>query len=235
MSRQLEKTEKPALGPATGRLSGRDRRRQLIQTASRLFSRKGFGGTTTKEIAQAAGVTEAMIFRHFATKEDLYAAILDSKAGEANVAEWLVELGQYAARKDDERLFSSFAAGVLQHHRRDREFFRLMLYSGLESHELAQNFREKQVRPLHEFLRRYIIRRQRDGDFRPRDAHAAVRALMGMLIYHIMVTELFPADWVKLSDKEAVKHFTALLLDGLRNPSPPKRRTKKAASVTRRG
>jgi TetR/AcrR family transcriptional regulator len=34
-----------------------------------LFSKKGFRGTTTKEIAQAAGVSEAIIFRHFETKE----------------------------------------------------------------------------------------------------------------------------------------------------------------------
>ena len=45
----------------------------------RLFSERGFRGTTTKEIAQAAGVSEAIIFRHFATKEDLYTAIIDHK------------------------------------------------------------------------------------------------------------------------------------------------------------
>lgn len=58
-------------------MSGEDRRRQLIEIAIDLFSKKGFGGTTTREIALAAGVTEAIIFRHFATKQDLYAAILD--------------------------------------------------------------------------------------------------------------------------------------------------------------
>jgi TetR/AcrR family transcriptional regulator len=47
------------------RMSASDRRNQLIDVAIDLFSRKGFGGTTTKEIAAAAGVTEAIIFRHF--------------------------------------------------------------------------------------------------------------------------------------------------------------------------
>jgi TetR/AcrR family transcriptional regulator len=41
----------------------------------RLFSQRGFRGTTTKEIAVAAGVSEAMVFRHFANKEVLYSAI----------------------------------------------------------------------------------------------------------------------------------------------------------------
>src|SRR3982751_707968 len=65
------------------RLPASDRRRQLVETALDIFSRKGFGGTTTKEIAAAAGVTEAIIFRHFPSKADLYNAFLDSPHGPA--------------------------------------------------------------------------------------------------------------------------------------------------------
>ncbi len=61
----------------THKLPAAHRRRQIIQVAMNLFSAKGFEGTTTREIAKAAGVSEAIIFRHFATKEDLYAAIID--------------------------------------------------------------------------------------------------------------------------------------------------------------
>jgi TetR/AcrR family transcriptional regulator len=58
------------------RVSGEERRRQIIEAATTLFSRKGFRGTTTREIARAVGVSEAMLFKHFATKEELYAAII---------------------------------------------------------------------------------------------------------------------------------------------------------------
>jgi TetR/AcrR family transcriptional regulator len=61
------------------RLSAEDRRRQIVHAAIELFARKGFDGTTTREIAQAAGVSEALIFRHFPTKHDLYRAIIDHK------------------------------------------------------------------------------------------------------------------------------------------------------------
>jgi len=61
----------------TRKLPAADRRRQIIEVAMALFSAKGFEGTTTREISRAAGVSEAIIFRHFATKEDLYAAIID--------------------------------------------------------------------------------------------------------------------------------------------------------------
>ena len=63
-----------------GRMTGDKRREQILQTAVNLFSHRGFSGTTTKEIARAAGVSEAMVFRHFSTKGELYDAILGNKA-----------------------------------------------------------------------------------------------------------------------------------------------------------
>ena len=45
-----------------GRLKGEERRRVIIEAALTLFSQKGFRGTTTKEIAQAAGCSEATLF-----------------------------------------------------------------------------------------------------------------------------------------------------------------------------
>jgi AcrR family transcriptional regulator len=61
------------------RLKGEERRRVIIEAAPTLFSQKGFRGTTTKEIAQAAGCSEATLFKHFATKDALYSAILETK------------------------------------------------------------------------------------------------------------------------------------------------------------
>src|SRR5215210_8722132 len=82
MTRHVENDAAVAPPPqaAAGRMCADDRRRQIAEVAMRLFSERGFRGTTTKEIAHAAGVSEAIIFRHFATKEDLYTAIIDFKA-----------------------------------------------------------------------------------------------------------------------------------------------------------
>ena len=62
---------------SSSRMAGEERRLQILAVAVSLFSNRGFRGTTTREIAHAAGVSEAMVFRHFATKEELYAASLD--------------------------------------------------------------------------------------------------------------------------------------------------------------
>ncbi|MEI9894540.1 MAG: helix-turn-helix domain-containing protein [Chthoniobacter sp.] len=57
------------------RLSSEERRLAIIRAALKVFSENGFHGTTTKALAQAAGVSEALIFRHFPSKEELYAAM----------------------------------------------------------------------------------------------------------------------------------------------------------------
>jgi TetR/AcrR family transcriptional regulator, transcriptional repressor of aconitase len=57
------------------RLTSANRRKAILDSALPLFARKGFAATTTKEIAQTAGVSEALIFKHFPSKASLYEAI----------------------------------------------------------------------------------------------------------------------------------------------------------------
>ncbi len=58
------------------RMAAADRRRHLVETAIRLFTEGSYHGTTTAEIARAAGVSEPILYRHFASKRDLYLAAL---------------------------------------------------------------------------------------------------------------------------------------------------------------
>ncbi len=88
MSKELnaQKTDAPVPSPSQpSRLSAEERRREIVRIAVRIFSQRGFRGTTTKEIAHAVGVSEAIIFRHFATKEELYRAIIDHVACEGGM------------------------------------------------------------------------------------------------------------------------------------------------------
>ena len=62
----------------TLRLSSEERREEIIAAARAVFADKGFDGTTTRELAKAAGVSEALIFKHFPTKEAIYHAMLAS-------------------------------------------------------------------------------------------------------------------------------------------------------------
>lgn len=58
-------------------MRGDDRRAQLIDVALALFAEHGYDGASTRAIATAAGVTEALIFRHFPTKRDLLRAVIE--------------------------------------------------------------------------------------------------------------------------------------------------------------
>ena len=61
---------------AVTRLDSDERRKAIVAAAVPLFARKGFAGTTTRELAEAAGISEALLFRHFPSKQLLYREIL---------------------------------------------------------------------------------------------------------------------------------------------------------------
>lgn len=56
-------------------MSGEDRREAILEAVKRVFAERGFDGTTTRELARAAGVSEALLYKHFPSKESLYAAM----------------------------------------------------------------------------------------------------------------------------------------------------------------
>lgn len=182
-----------------------------------LFSRKGFGGTTTREIAQAAGVSEAMVFRHYSTKQELYTAILDHKAcsGDAMNPEEIV--AEALLEKNDRAVFQRIALGALDHHEADPEFQRLLLHSALEGHELAQIFFEKFVQRVYALLGDYIVARQRDGAMVNIDPAIVVRAFIGMIVHHSLNNNLWDPKrrLLKISNEEAARHFTDILLNGI--------------------
>jgi TetR/AcrR family transcriptional regulator len=218
MSRVVTKIKSIAVevnGGDEGRMSSEDRRHQLIRVAIALFSRKGFSGTTTKEIARIAGVTEAIIFRHFPTKDDLYAAILDEKANQLEFDEWLKEMREHAEGRDDEAVFRALVKKLVDFHRKDPDFMRLMLFSALENHSLAQKFHDRRGDSLHKFLRGYLQARQREGAFANLNVNATICACFAMPMHYSMVRQLFQFKHMEVSDKEAISTFTQLLLSGL--------------------
>lgn len=217
MSKHITPTETP-FAPNSARMAGEERREQILRVAVSLFSNHGFRGTTTKEIAHAAGVSEAMVFRHFATKEELYAAILDHKACKGSGS---FEPEQVAAeaiqRKDDRGVFESLALGALNHHEEDPEFQRLLLYSALEKHELAEMFFDGFVRKVYDFLGGYIRERQGEGAFVEMDPAIVVRCFIGMVMHHSLNNNLWDRKHrlLNISNEAAAKYFTDILLNGI--------------------
>src|ERR1041385_4245760 len=57
------------------RMTAGDRKLAIVKAALPLFARKGFAETTTKDLAEAAGISEPLLYKHFPSKEALYREI----------------------------------------------------------------------------------------------------------------------------------------------------------------
>ena len=202
-------------------MTGDKRREQILQTAVDLFSQRGFRGTTTKEIARVAGVSEAMVFRHFATKDALYGAILDNKGCQDGVHKFPWEENEVLRKavedKDDFAVFYNIAFDAINKHHSDVGFMRLLFYAALEEHELAERFFNEFVERIYQFIGEYIATRQQDGAMREMNPRIAVRAFMGMLIHHSLNNILWDKKrtLLNISNEEAANNFAVILLRGI--------------------
>ena len=212
--------------PSHTRMSGEDRRKQLIEVAIDLFSEKGFSGTTTKEIAAAAGVTEAIIFRHFATKQDLYKAILDYKSGLNSATNWLDEVQVYMDINDDAGLFRFLIAKIIAFDREQPKFARLLTHAALEGHELAIMHHTQLAMPLGLKFKEYIARRQASGAIRGSEPGVVTLALAGIGQYYAMQKYVYRYSPIDCDDEWMIDALLRVVVDGLivKKNTPPRSR-----------
>ncbi len=202
------------------RIPAASRRASIIRSASALFGEKGFSGTKTREIAARAGVSESLIFKHFPSKDDLYAAILAEKSPVPDLLERIQSLTE---QRNDVAVFTTLAETIVGG-APDQNLMRLLLFSALESHELSDMFFQNHIRHFYDVLATYIEQRIEDGAFQPVEPLIAARAFMGMLIYHRLLTVLFRAPLTQ-EPQDIVHTFVTVFMDGLtQKPSQAKKR-----------
>ena len=196
------------------RLSSSDRKKQILEVATTLFARHGFDGVTTRQIADEAGITEAIVFRHFPTKDDLYWEVLSVKSASDELKQRLEE----RLRSDVEPLeiFTAIARYVLNRNIQDPAKSRLLLFSALENHRLSQRFFKTYMSEWYELLAAYIRRQMEEGRFRKGDPLLAARGFVGMVFHHYLVQELFGGGRYQSYDIEEVAQTMAdLWLNGI--------------------
>ena len=194
------------------------RRAAIVEAAIKLFSEKGFRGTTTRELAAAVGVSEPVLYQHFATKSDLYAAIIDTKSQDARS---LTESLQSYVRLGDDRAFlTHLANAILDFHEQDPGYLRLLLFSGLEKHDLADRFHERQARGFLQAVIAYIESRMQQGAFRDGlDPSLIAMSFIGMVAHYGLDRVLSEkTDWPQ-DRKTVVDGMVSIFLDGVRKKS----------------
>ena len=202
------------MGTARVRFTAASRRQQILQVASRLFAGQGFNGTTTRHIAEASGVNEALIFRHFPSKEDLYWAVIEERCEAGTWRESLEE--RLRSGRSDREVFQGIANDILARRRKDSSLSRLLLFSALENHKLSERFFRTNVAQYYELLAEYIAGRVREGAFRKVDPMLAARGFLGMINNHFQVQELFGGKrYQPYDDAKATEILTDLWLNGV--------------------
>lgn len=194
------------------RVPAEGRRQQILEVATELFARQGFNGTTTRQVAQGAAVNEAIIFRHFPTKEELYWAVIERqclpKPGRVRLEDRLANID------DPAEVLTALAEDVIT---RDTTLTRLLLFTALEKHELSDRFYRTHVARYYELLADFVRRGTEAGRFRAVDPLVAARALMGMLVYHFQVQELYGGKRYQQFDvHEVSRTLVSIWLSGMR-------------------
>jgi AcrR family transcriptional regulator len=159
------------------RLPAAERRQALVETAVRVFAEGSYRGTTTSEIARAAGVSEPILYRHFASKRDLYLAALDHVWAQARAA-WegaLAEAPDVRAALD---IVGSGHFAVRDCKHQLSELWVQALSEASEDPELRNHLR-RHMREVHDFFAALIRRGQEEGVLHAdRDPEAEAWAFM---------------------------------------------------------
>ena len=198
-------------------MPGEERRAAIVSAAVRLFAARGFRGATTRELAAAMGVTEPVLYRHFRTKRDLYDAIIQNKSREGQ-RKVMSRLEPFLNTRDDRGFFRLLAGIILDQYARNPEYMRLLLFSALEGHELAELFYEREVIGFYRCLiDRYIARRMREKAFRRADPAVVARGFVGLVAHHGLVRMLFRDRIVKQSRRRLIDELVDIFLKGISN------------------
>ena len=197
------------------RMTGQERRNAIIEAAIQLFAEKGFRGTTTRELAAAVGVSEPVLYQHFATKRDLYLAILERTSKEQGVEGVLEGLTPLAGGTDDRAFFLRLAELIVEWHTKNGALTRLVYFSALEGHELSDLFLERNSPGFFSMMSGHIRTGIEAGRFRSVDPEIAARSFAYLVGSYGADRVIFPKTLPAAPCETVVAVMVDIFLKGL--------------------
>ncbi|MBO9361228.1 MAG: TetR/AcrR family transcriptional regulator [Thermoflexus sp.] len=179
------------MGKGSGRRRDRDReaiRQRIIEAAFRVLLRKGFRGTSNREIAQEAGISPGLIYWYFRNKEDLFQAVVEAKA-------FVLPLRRMA-REMQEAPPQQFLSEVMRMGLSLYEdaalaaALRLLLPEAIHSGRIRQLLVSRAIRPGLEAITAYLAAQQAKGAVRSLDPRVGAHLFMGLLFSQAILSHL---------------------------------------------
>ena len=133
-------------------------RKQILDASLRLFSEKGFARTSVRDIAQVAGITDAAIYYHFASKRELFEALFE----ERGITSALSELEQLSSADPPLETLMAIGVAALGIMQRNKDFMKVLFSEAMNEDLVAtedyrmvtERWRNAQARILREFVQR---------------------------------------------------------------------------------
>ena len=194
-------------------------RERILQAARRLFLVKGFNGSNLRDIAKEAQVSMGGIYHHFASKEDIYEALLPA----TELAREMPKIAALFRAPEFPENLSAIGRAIFQMVRSYKDDFKFVYIDILE-------FQGRNIRPLIDALYRTFVQHsdrllERDDDQRSlRDIHPAVftRSVIALFLHFYLESVMLEqslSDELKMSEDAIADQIANLLLNGiLANP-----------------
>ncbi len=194
---------------------GRGTRLAVLKAARTVFARKGFKGASTREVAEAAGVNNAMIYYHFKDKNELYRAVLaDSFTAFEGIWEHEVFRSAATVRMKIQKYVEEFIR--FQH--TNEEFRKIM---SMEFAACSGNYRwlaDNYFVDSYAKLAKLLKQGMRSGELRKIDPAMAIPSLVGMIIHSFImrpIAEHVTGKKLDLTAERFGKFVTAMFFEGL--------------------
>jgi AcrR family transcriptional regulator len=188
----------------------KDRRQDILEAGLKLFSEKGYNGSTTAEIARAAGVAEGTIFRHFTTKKELLIAVLEPK-----VLEGLIQLDREHREDTPTEFFGCFLRNRLSLIKENDSLIRLMFAEAQYHIEVRGALFKGILGQGISIVRPWFEKGVDRGDFRDLPFLPTMRSFMGMVMFYGLFGNTLLGLSAEETIEEAANHILDLFLHGL--------------------
>ena len=155
---------------------------RILEAAVQLFSRQGFTGSSTHEIARLAGVSEVTVFRHFPRKKDLFWAATESRLRRLRISREL--RSRLESDENPRTALPGIVELLVEIMYQHPETVRLLYLSLFELDHGAERILRKHLVPLFQPVREYLCRCSSKGLIRELDPALAALGLAALVAAH---------------------------------------------------